>query len=272
MPKIRDLGNLAGEVLLFGGPYSNVQALHAMMALADMRGIDAARRICTGDVVAYCGDPAACVAKMRQVASPLARGNCEVQLADGALDCGCGFDAGTLCATLSDGWFPYARAHTSEDDCRWMARLPDWLIFRHSGKRYVVIHGAASDISRYLWSTSEEHEFIIEIKLIQQEIGPIDGVVCGHSGQAFLRVINGVQWINAGAIGMPPHDGTQRTWFAILGPNGLKFERLDYDVNGAVKAMESAGLDQGYERSLRAGYWPSEDVLPAALRQPLASG
>ncbi len=272
MPKISDLGDLSGEVLLFGGPYSNLQALGAMMALADARDIDAHRRICTGDIVAYCGDPVACVAKMRQIASPVARGNCEVQLADGALDCGCGFDAGTLCSTLSEGWFSYARAQICETDRRWMATLPDWLMFRHYGKRYVVVHGAASDLSRYLWSVSDEQEFSNEINIIQREIGLIDGVICGHSGLAFSREINGVKWINAGAIGMPPHDGSQQTCFVILGPNGVKFERLSYDVNGAVKAMKNAGLNQGYEQSLHTGYWPSEDVLPATLRYSLASG
>ncbi|NOX42097.1 MAG: metallophosphoesterase family protein [Alphaproteobacteria bacterium] len=272
MPKISDLGELSGEVLLFGGPYSNFQALGAMMELADARDIDASRRICTGDIVAYCADPVACVAKMRQLGNPIARGNCEVQLAQDALDCGCGFAAGTLCSILSEGWFSYARAQISNAERRWMAALPDWLIFRHYGKRYVVIHGAASDISRYLWSVSEEQYFTNEINLIIQEIDPIDGVICGHSGLAFSREINGVQWINAGAIGMPPHDGSRQTCFAILGPDGLKFERLSYDVSGAIKAMQNAGLNQGYEQSLRSGYWPSEDVLPATLRHPLASG
>jgi len=62
--QIRDLGQLDGPVLLFGGPYSNLQATRAMRAEAQRRGIAPAACICTGDVVAYCGDAAATVAEI----------------------------------------------------------------------------------------------------------------------------------------------------------------------------------------------------------------
>jgi hypothetical protein len=42
---------------------------------------------------------------------------------------------------------------------------------------------------------------------------------------------------------------------------------LEYDVVGAVAAMRSAGLVQGYERTLETGWWPSEDILPQELRR-----
>ena len=92
-------------------------------------------------------------------------------------------------------------------------------------------------------------------------------MICGHSGLAFERVIDGVSWINAGAVGMPPHDGRSQTRYCILGDQGARFERLEYDVVGAVRAMELAGLTQGYDKTLTTGIWPSEDVLPAQLRR-----
>jgi hypothetical protein len=42
---------------------------------------------------------------------------------------------------------------------------------------------------------------------------------------------------------------------------------LSYDVDSAVKDMKDAGLTQGYHRALSSGVWPSEDVLPQALRR-----
>ena len=60
--KHRDLGVLDQDVLLFGGPYGNRQALDAVFASAQAAGIPADHVICTGDIVAYCGAPAACVA------------------------------------------------------------------------------------------------------------------------------------------------------------------------------------------------------------------
>ncbi|HGG06309.1 MAG TPA: metallophosphoesterase, partial [Aliiroseovarius sp.] len=45
------------------------------------------------------------------------------------------------------------------------------------------------------------------------------------------------------------------------------FHRLSYDPDAAVALMQAAGLTQGYERTMTTGIWPSEDVLPPALRR-----
>ena len=54
--RVQDFGHFDEGVTLFGGPYSNLQALEALAALVERPAI------CTGDVVAYGGDPAATVA------------------------------------------------------------------------------------------------------------------------------------------------------------------------------------------------------------------
>ena len=87
----RDLGALEGPLLLFGGPYSNLQATRALRAEAERLGIPPARVICTGDVVAYCGDPAATVDEIRDWGCHVVLGNCEESLGRDGEDCGCGF-------------------------------------------------------------------------------------------------------------------------------------------------------------------------------------
>jgi len=267
MALVKDLGNLKGSVLLFGGPYSNLEATCALFKHADQLGIARANRICTGDLVAYCANPVETIAMVRQRGGPVVAGNCEKQLAQGAPDCGCGFADGSACSTLSRDWYSYARARVSVQDCAFMADLPDRLVFRHAGKRYAVIHGGASDISRFIWPCSPEVEYLREIKLLEAELGSIDGVISGHSGMAIDRNIGDVQWINAGAIGMPPNDGQAATRFAILSGDGLVIETLTYDHSAAVKSMQMAGLTQGYHTALAQGYWPSEDILPTSLRR-----
>jgi len=59
---VQGLGDLDTPVLLFGGPYSNLQATRALRAEATRLGIAPDHVICTGDVVAYCADSAATVA------------------------------------------------------------------------------------------------------------------------------------------------------------------------------------------------------------------
>ncbi len=265
--KVKDLGNLDTDVLLFGGPYSNLQATQAMRAEALRLGIAPDHVICTGDVVAYCADAAATVAEIRDWGCPVVAGNCEKQLAQDAQDCGCGFEEGSVCDALSVAWFDYAGRQIDAASRAWMAACPDLMVFTHQERRLAVIHGGLSDISRFLWSTSAEAAFAEEIALIEAQVGPVHGVIAGHSGIAFERQIGTVQWINAGVIGMPPNDGLDRTHYALLQDGKVRFEVLDYDAPGARQAMEAAGLVQGYHIGLTEGLWPSEDILPPELRR-----
>lgn len=259
----KDIGDLGGPVLIFGGPYSNLQATDAVLARAGELG---ATCICTGDVVAYCARPAETVAAIRAAGCAVVAGNCEVQLAQGAADCGCGFEEGSACDLLSAGWYGFASARIGADDRAWMAGLPDVITFTHAGKRAAVIHGGVSDVARFLWSTSDAAVFEGEWDLLEAQIGPVDHVWAGHSGIPFQRDLRRGAWINAGVIGMPPHDGGAQTRFAVLDGERVQIHVLDYDAKAAAADMRAAGLPSGYTRALTTGYWPSEDVLPADLR------
>jgi predicted phosphodiesterase len=262
-----DLGQMDGPVLIFGGPYSNLQASRALLERAAAEQIAGARMICTGDVVAYCADPAGTVAAIRDAGCTVVAGNCELQLAAGEADCGCGFAPGSTCDRLSAGWFAHADARLDQEARDWMAGLPDSVIFTHHGRRCAVIHGGVSDVARFLWPTSPEAEFAQEIALIEAAHGPVDMVLAGHCGLPFMRRIGRVDWVNAGVIGMPPNDGCPETRFAVLDHGVPRIERLSYDHPAARDAMLQAGLTQGYHLALGTGYWPSEDVLPPDLRR-----
>lgn len=263
---IVDLGKLSRPVLIFGGPYSNLQAVQSLRAVATGQGIEAQNVICTGDVVAYCADPAATVAALRDWGCHVVAGNCEKQLAAGAMDCGCGFEAGSTCDLLSAGWYAHADKHVSAEARAWMGGLPDMAVFTHEGARHAVIHGGLSDISRFLWPVSPDAELQEEIALIEAATGPVDRVLAGHCGMAFTRQIGAVEWVNAGVIGMPPNQGRVETGYAIL-DQGVTLHDLAYDHTAAHGAMVAAGLTQGYHDALLSGYWPSEDVLPSSLRR-----
>ncbi len=274
--RISDLGDLSGSegadgrvddtVLIYGGPYSNAQATRALLDRADALGIPPARRICTGDVVAYCAEPQATVALVRARGGAVVAGNCERQLAEGAPDCGCGFDAGSTCDLLSRGWYPHALAQTPEADRAWMETLPDIVTFAQAGRRYAVIHGGVSDISRFLWPSDRDAAFAQEIALIEAATGPVDGIIAGHCGVAYERWIGRHHWINAGVIGLPPHDGRAATRFVTLHAGRAQIHRLNYDAAAARAGMEAAGLTQGYHASLTTGLWPSTDILPPEMR------
>ncbi len=264
--KITDLGDFDGPMLLFGGPYSNLQAVEALKDEARQLEIPAERMICTGDVVAYCADAEATVQAVRTLGCTVVAGNCEKQLAEGSEDCACGFDDNSQCSRLARGWYPRALAQVSDDSREWMASCPDIAVFTKGGRRYAVIHGGATDISRFIWPVSDEAVFTEELKAVEGLVGAVDGIIAGHSGIPFVHSIGQRQWINAGAIGMPCNNGSPDTSFVVL-DDEPRIHRLTYDFNTARQTMENAGLTQGYNEALSTGFWPSEDTLPPIMRR-----
>ena len=264
---VQDLGQIDGPVLIFGGPYSNLPATEALIRRARQMQIPPGQMICTGDVVAYCAEPAQTAAAIRDLGCAVVAGNCEKQLAAGAPDCGCGFDEGSACDLLSAGWFAHADAAIGADDRAWMAALPDIVTFTHQGRRVAVLHGGLTDISRFIWSVSDEAVFAEELARLTALTGPVDRVFAGHSGIPFDRSIGTVSWTNAGVIGMPPHDGAPDTRYVVLQDDDVQIHKLCYDHDAAIAGMQAVGLTQGYDAGLISGYWPSEEVLPLVLRR-----
>lgn len=264
--RVKDIGELHGKILLFGGIYSNLAAFDAVIAQAQSLGIPPRNMICTGDVVAYCADAQACVDRIRALDCPVLAGNCEVQLAQDEDDCGCGFDEGSECSILSRGWYAHAQRNVTLENKAWMADLPEHIIFAHAGKLYAGVHGGASDIARFVWPVATDAEIRAEADLLQTQVGPIDGVIAGHTGIAMDRTVDGIRWINSGAVGMPPNDGDPRGAFVILDGDEVSFERISYDAAPTVAAMQAVGLTQGYHTALETGFWPSEDTLPPEMR------
>ncbi|MDB5375000.1 MAG: Calcineurin-like phosphoesterase superfamily protein [Belnapia sp.] len=252
-----------GPLLCFGGPYSNAQALRAMLAEACRRGIPPSRMLCTGDVVAYCADAAATLDLLIDSGIAVVMGNCEESLATGSADCGCGFATGTACDLLARDWFAHASRQITPRHRAWMAMLPRRIELRLGGRRLVAVHGGATSINRFLFASTPGAVLAEEIAATGAE-----GVIAGHCGLPFTRLADGRLWHNAGAIGMPADDGTPRGWFSLLLPEAgsirIEHHPLDYDHAAAAAAMRAAGLAEGYAAALGSGHWPSGDVLPAA--------
>lgn len=261
-------------VLIFGGAYSNRQATSAMLDRMRELDIPAERTICTGDIVAYCADPVDTVTLIRDAGVHVISGNCEEQLAAGADDCGCGFSEGSTCDLLSVVWYRFSRERIEAETRQWMASLPpriDLEMHDHSGSitRLVVVHATPSSSSDFIFASSPEQTVAEEIMRSES-----DGVIAGHSGLPFTRIVDGRLWHNAGAIGMPANDGTPRGWYSLIipGDRGIDIQHhsLDFNQHQAAARMMEEGLPQGYAEALRTGLWPSLDVLPKPER--LATG
>ena len=255
---------LDAPILVFGGPYSNLQATEAVLAEAARRGIAQVHILCTGDVVAYGADAAACCDRMMGSGALVLMGNCEENLAAEAPDCGCGFEEDTACDLLSRAWYAHANRQVSPRHRAWMGGLPRQLHLElPDRRRLAVLHGGASEISRFLFGSTPEPVLLEELA----ETG-CQGVIAGHCGIPFARRLNGAGlWVNACAIGMPADDGTPRSWFTLLTPSArsltVEILPLNYDHAAAAAAMRAAALPEGYAAGLETGLWPSCDVLPS---------
>ena len=258
---VRDLGRLDGPVLCFGGPYSNAQATEALLVEARTRGIPPDRVICTGDVVAYGGDPQACVDLVRNAGIQMVMGNCEESLGFNADDCNCGFEKDSDCAAWSADWFTHAASVLDGDALAWMRCLPRQLRFFLAGRKIAVIHGGDRNISDYVFaSTPDVAKAVILDRL------DADAVIGGHSGLPFTQVLGPRLWHNAGAIGMPANDGTPRGWYSIhTGSDDgidITLHGLVYDHHAAALAIRAVTPGLPYAQTLEDGLWPNMAVLP----------
>lgn len=261
-----DLGHLDGPVLLFGGPYSNLAATHAMRARAEELGLPPDRIICTGDVVAYCAEPVETIALIRDWGVAVVQGNCEKSLGLEAQDCGCGFEEGTACSLLSVNWYNFADERIDENNRTWMRTLPKSILFTLNGKSVRIVHGGVEQINRFIFPSTVE-----TIKQAELDLAGTDILVGGHSGIPSDLRIGERAWLNTGAIGLPANDGTPDGWYLWPSPERdslvCRWQRLNYSVKDTVTAMQAAGLVSGYMDTLKTGLWASMDVLPAAERE-----
>ncbi len=269
--QIKQLGSLPRRALIFGGPYSNLAATAAMRRRAEQLGFKPDEVICTGDLVAYCAEPAATLDLIRDWGIHVVMGNCEESLGFSEADCGCGFDEGSSCSTLAVAWYRYADQRVSAAQRRWMQQLPRQLEFELGGKSFRVVHGSLSSINEFVFASSDD-----ERKRAQIAEAGVDAIVGGHSGIPFGQRLDNRFWLNAGVIGMPANDGETRGWYMTIeaGEAGIEIDwhRLEYDYQSSHESTLAAGMTE-YGQALRDGLWPSMDILPAAERaqqgQPL---
>ncbi|MEL6673802.1 MAG: metallophosphoesterase family protein [Bacteroidota bacterium] len=262
----QSLGELNGPLLIFGGVYSNLQALQAMQEVASQQGFLPEQIICTGDVVGYCAQPEETVQAIRDWGISVILGNVEIQLGEGAEDCGCDFSPGGRCDLFSRQWYPYAQSQLSQASIDWMQGLPDFLEFSFSGKKALVVHGSYFEEADYVfastpWSTKQANF----------EATQADVILAGHCGLPFHSMQDGKAWLNPGVIGMPANDGEPHVWYMILQETvfGWTFmhHKLTYDHQTAAKLMREKQLPLSYAQTLETGLWDNCEILPEAETQ-----
>ncbi len=258
---MKDIGQLEGRLLVFGGVYSNLEALQALQAIAQQESIPPSNIICTGDIVGYCAEPEACLQCIRNWGIHNILGNVEIQLREGQEDCGCDFNTDSRCDIFSRQWYPFAQSQVSPDAIQWLDTLPDHLSFNYAGKKVVVVHGSYFATAEYVFKSSPWSQKANNFSASQSQI-----ILAGHSGLPFQDEQDGLTWLNAGVIGMPANDGSTKVWYLILeetnGQIHYQHHSFAYNHELAAQKMKAKKLPTSYALTLQTGIWDNCEILP----------
>lgn len=259
----KQLGDLKGKLLIFGGVYSNLQALEGLLQIAEEEGIPFSNIICTGDIVGYCAQPMACLELIRDNGIHSIAGNVEIQLREEQEDCGCDFTDGGRCDVFSKKWYAYAQQKLNPSFIPWLNELPDFLQFNYAGKKVTVVHGSYEHTSEFIFKSTDWENKEVSFSKSKSNV-----IVAGHCGLPFFENRNDKLWINPGVIGMPANDGETDVWFGILDDeNGelfFEFLNYEYDHEEAADRMVTNNLPSTYAQTLRNGIWDNCEILPEA--------
>jgi predicted phosphodiesterase len=260
--KIENLGKVSGKTLLFGGVYSNLQALEALKEIAEKENIAPENCFCTGDIVGYCAQPEETVQLFKLWGAKSIVGNVEIQLKENADDCGCDFRKGSRCDNFSQLWYPFAKSKLSENSLEFLKTLPNHITFTYSDKKVIVIHGSYFQVSEFIFKSTDW-----AVKKPNFETTKSDVIIAGHCGLPFHHQKENKLWLTPGVIGMPANDGSPEVWYAILEDSNDLFNfthhTLNYNYKLTSKLMQNALLPEEYARTIITGIWDNTEILPA---------
>jgi len=263
--KTEHIGILRGKILLFGGVYSNLQALEKLQSIAEAENISPENCICTGDIVGYCGQPEETVQFFKNWGAKSIAGNVEIQLGEDSEDCGCDFEEGSRCDGFSQLWYPYAKSRLTKDSLDFIKTLPDFIQFQYAGKKVAVVHGSYSNVSEFIfrstpWATKAENF----------EKTKSDIIIAGHCGLPFNHKQEDKIWLNPGVIGMPANDAGPHVWYMILNDEDNDFSfthhKMSYDHKLTNELMNNGLLPKEYAKTILTGIWDNTEILPDTER------
>lgn len=268
------------RLAFFGGLYSNYLALQSAITDAHSRGVDAI--YCLGDLGAFGPHPDRVFPLLHQHGVECVRGNYDDSIGFVKDDCQCGYTdpRDNYFAQIS---YEYTLAGTSQENRRWLQRLPAEIRLNIDGLNVLLCHGSPRRTNEFLWESTTSTQFLNRLA----DEHEADVIVGTHSGIHWQRVLShGRRYINAGVLGRPANDGRTHVWYAIVefdsaDPNALpcthgeravnvhvEFVPVVYDHHRLAAEMRAEQLPEEFITTVLSGWWTTcLEVLPARERR-----
>ena len=186
--------------------------------------------VCLGDLVDYGLEPAPCIDWLRRNARHVVRGNHDHAVAQDVRVAGrSGFKY------LTGVTRPLTRERLSDEDLRYLSRLPVSVTTTLDSSRFLFVHATPRDpLDEY--APADADFWARRLADVEAEV-----VCVGHTHQQYVLEVNGKLVINPGSVGQP-RDGDQRAAYAIVEDNRVELKRIEYPVEDAVRAVLDSTL------------------------------
>lgn len=227
------------RIALFGDIHANLEALESVLADAAAQGVT--DYVCTGDVVGYNADPAACLEIVREMDCPTVKGNHDED-ASGSHS----LDSMNPIAAAALEW---TRSQLTDEQRQWLRRLR--MVRQVSD--FTVVHSTLDQPSNWNYVTNRfdamanfSYQFTqvcfnghthvprVYVKTDKVQEIPADSILIEDGAKYF---------INIGSVGQP-RDGDWRAAYAIYDTEQklVTIRRVEYDIATTQKKILAAGL------------------------------
>jgi predicted phosphodiesterase len=236
--------------------HANVEALDAVLADVERRGVDATYHL--GDLVGYSSSPNEVIARLAERGIPGVAGNYDSTVALGYKHCGCRSENARQ-EELAHVSFSWTCDHVTEQSKLALAALPFRIDLRPlgghaAGPRVSLVHAHTSNALVYV--TEDRPDDFLRKMAVQAGLEAGDVLCFGHTHKPWHREVDGVHFVNTGSIGRPK-DGDWRAGYVLLeagdGAPCVEFVRVEYDIERTVAGVREAGLPEEFAQFLRSG-------------------
>lgn len=235
------------RIAVFSDIHGNLQALNAV--LDDMAAQRPDAVYCLGDLVGYGANPDEVTDRIRREGFPTVMGNYDDGVGFDREECGCAYTA-EQDRLLGDRSLAWTKAHTTAETKAFLRTLNTELRLEADGRRILLVHGSPRRINEYLFEDRPVSSFQRLAASSEADV-----IVFGHTHKPYVKDVDGVRFINDGAVGKPK-DGDWRACYVVVDDGEATFRRVAYDVTAAAAAIRASDLPHEFARDIETGGAP----------------